>query len=596
MIEDGIPNTTTEFPNAKSTLSAALNAFKLGMERELSVCFPACVYSYNRSTHKAKVMPLVKMAYFNGDYYYIRRKTFDVTVRSIQCGGMVMEVPLYVGDTGWVVSSDRDTTLLKQTGALTSSVLAGNRSLNIVEDDYQVPPHHALLHQLTDGFFIPDSWGVFEAWRYKDNPQIAIGSALYIGNSFDTKEDREDNGTGGSEKKFQDGDSYEKKSTASFVITNGGVATMASSLPKEDKKRAGVETGGDWIRMHVTNDKDKQVQEFLIDAGSGITLRQDDEDSKSTTVFNMSPGQVACTIVNGESTIQIMVANGEVNLSTSGGMNVTAGDTVNFRAIGDLNIASSGNVNVNTTGDARVTAQGSATVSATENASVTAGGNVNVSSVGDANVSSSANTNVNGGENVNIGAAENVNIASKDKVNIVTAGDTTVMSKKSGANILVTTLSKNSNIDIVAEGKSSNVSVTMKEEESSLSFTTEKKDSPISIETKGENSPVTITTSESSNVGITAGKDSNVDISSEKGNITLYTSGGDLTANVRGNADMTVSESVSVSAKSAELKADEIELTGAVSVYGSLTLNGAGFEKKEHAIDKDNTAKYWAHG
>ena len=66
MIDDGSPRTISDFPMAENDLRLAMEAFNLGMMRSLQICFPACVYSYDRSTHIAEVMPLVKQAFYNG--------------------------------------------------------------------------------------------------------------------------------------------------------------------------------------------------------------------------------------------------------------------------------------------------------------------------------------------------------------------------------------------------------------------------------------------------------------------------------------------------------------------------------------------------
>lgn len=517
MIDDATPQTISEFPNATEELSVALQAFKIGMERSLGVCFPACVYSYDRSTHTAEVMPLIKMAYFDGEYRYIRRKPYKVTVRNIQCGGVTIDFPVYIGDTGWVISSDRDTTLIKQPGVLTSSVLSGNRDIKIVEDDYQAKPHQPVLHGFSYGFFIPDNWGLWESWRYKDNPTLAIGDAIYLGNSFDTKEDKPSSDG----KKFQSGNEYEKKASSSLVITKDGAISMASSKPKEEETRATIETSGGNVKVAVSNDKTQQNAQIVLDAESGITIRQDDESAKTATICNISPKQTTFTMVSGGSSIQIFLADGKLNISTSGSINIAASSDINLKAKGDLNVASTGDVNVNTLGDARVAAQGKASITASGAAMVNAGGDVDVAAGNNANISAAKNTNINGGENVNIAGASKINVASKDAVNIVTAGNTTVMSKKEGSKILVTTLSRESNIDVVAEGKNSKVAVTLQEESSELAFTTEKKKSPITITTKDESSPINIVAEKKSNIAITAGSGAALTLSGGGSSISL---------------------------------------------------------------------------
>ena len=536
MIDDGIPNTISEFPNAKEELSAALEAFKIGMERSLGVCFPACVYSYDRFTHTATVMPLVKMAYFDGEYHYIRRKPYKVTVRDIQCGGVTIDFPVYVGDTGWVISSDRDTTLLKQEGALTTSVLEGSRALAIVEDDYQAKPYQPLLHSFTSGFFIPDNWGQWENWRYKDNPAAALGAAVYIGTSFDTMEDRPDT----SGKIYQKGTAYEGRASSSLVVQKNGAISMASSSSKSEGKRSRVESGDGRVRMIAEDDVSKMSGHIILDAKEGISIRQDNEGGGFVTVCNIKPDTTSFIMSgSGGETVQILIEGGKINISTSNEINVSAGG-MNIKTNGKLNVASTSDVNVNALGNATVTTQGNATISATSEARVNAGGNVNVSTGGDANVSAAKNANISVGKDVNISASDKVNLVSKTAVNLVTAGDTTILSKKKGTRILVSTQSKQSEINVVAEGEQSNVAVTLKEQKSSLSFTTEQKESsitvktlekssPITVQTLEKSSPINILSGEESDISITAGQNSNiavsannnVNVSSAKGTVSI---------------------------------------------------------------------------
>ena len=178
MINDVAPQTIVDVQNAENDLRLAIQAHTLGMMRSLQICFPACVYSYNRKKHTVEVMPLVKQAFYNGRWHFLRRKPFEVAIRNIQCGGFTIDFPVYVGDTGWVFSSDRDTLLLKETGALTNSVLEGDRPIPIVEDEYQQVPYEPILHTFSRGFFIPDNWGKWETHRYKDNSAWSIDSGL----------------------------------------------------------------------------------------------------------------------------------------------------------------------------------------------------------------------------------------------------------------------------------------------------------------------------------------------------------------------------------------------------------------------------------
>ena len=277
MIENEEAKSKTEqrYLNGRNDLTVAIDYFRECMKRELHVCLPACIYSYDRSTHTATVMPLVKQALYDGKWYYLRRQLMKVTVRTIQCGGFTVDFPLYVGDTGWVISSDRNTMYLKQNGSLTNSVLATDRPIQIVEDEYQQQPGNFELHELPNGFFIPDNWGPWEPHRYKDNPGIAVGESFYIGSSMDTADPNED-------PPYQDGLRYQNKTTSSLVLLPQGGGHLSSS-GAGGSSNAHVTAEEDTAEMYATrtvyDDNEKvlgQLQSSItVNADDGVTIRQE---------------------------------------------------------------------------------------------------------------------------------------------------------------------------------------------------------------------------------------------------------------------------------------------------------------------------------
>lgn len=119
-------------------------------DMRFEVCLPAIVRDYNRNSHLALVQPLVNMVSSEGEQ--LERSTILVPVRRVMYGEFMVDFPLNIGDTGWVIAGDRDSenSLLANSGNVTSSS-------NPNEGGQR--PVTGLLHKYRFGFFIPDRWG-----------------------------------------------------------------------------------------------------------------------------------------------------------------------------------------------------------------------------------------------------------------------------------------------------------------------------------------------------------------------------------------------------------------------------------------------------
>lgn len=475
MIDDKAPFTRieTEFQNAANDITIAMKAFGTGLLRGLHICFPACVYSFDRTTHIAKVMPLVKQAFYNGEWVYLRRQPFDTTVRNIQAGGFTIDFPLYIGDTGWVFASDRDTQLIKREGALTNSVLASGREIAIIEDDYQQKPNTLQMNKWTFGFFLPDNWGKWETHRFKDSPGVAIGNALYIGSSIDTEDEDKIGG--------QTGDAYEQKTTSSVVLQKGGGAYVLSSThikpdDAEGRSRTSkVSVVGDKVEIAVSDMTEDTPIDASITIGtdSGIVIRQDNPKEKLNFIASVQEDQFTVRLMDIENkkTVSLTFENGQLDVHTT--------DAVNIFSQKDVNIKGAEHAYVSAK-DARVVAEDTASVAAKT-------------------VSASAE------ETVNVAAGKKINLTAPEAVNIITASNVTVLSKKEGAQISISTKSKGANIRVNSEG-----------ENAAIGISTEGKSAAISLSTQGEQSDISIKAS-SANVGISARQ---VDVNGENVNIS----------------------------------------------------------------------------
>lgn len=104
------------------------------------VCIPAIVVEYERDKNIVKVTPAVNEK--TSTDKYIKRAEIKVPVFSFAGGGFMINFPLKKGDTGWLLSCDRDISLFKQ--QLTA-----------------INPNTERTHCIEDSFFFPDKVNKF---------------------------------------------------------------------------------------------------------------------------------------------------------------------------------------------------------------------------------------------------------------------------------------------------------------------------------------------------------------------------------------------------------------------------------------------------
>lgn len=103
----------------------------------------ACkVLSVNRSTRVVVVEPLPKKITQNQGQ--VDRRQIECTTFQFAANGFVIDLPIRVGDVGWVCSAD----------VQTSKVKDSHRKEELAKD---------IPHRFEYGFFIPDYWGVLGA-------------------------------------------------------------------------------------------------------------------------------------------------------------------------------------------------------------------------------------------------------------------------------------------------------------------------------------------------------------------------------------------------------------------------------------------------
>ena len=135
-------------------------------DMRFEVCLPAIVRDYNRNSHLALVQPLVNMVSSEGEQ--LERAPILVPVRRVMYGEFMVDFPLNIGDTGWVIAGDRDSenALLANSSDVTSES-------NPNEGGQR--PATRLLHKYRFGFFIPDRWGTINLSTKEGDPNYMDG-------------------------------------------------------------------------------------------------------------------------------------------------------------------------------------------------------------------------------------------------------------------------------------------------------------------------------------------------------------------------------------------------------------------------------------
>lgn len=99
---------------------------------------PAKVLSYNRTTNRATVQPLIDIISTSGQRHG-RAPVAAVPVLALGGGNFFINFPLGAGDVGWIEASDRDISLFLQSAQ-------------------QSPPNDGRVHAFENGRFVPDAF------------------------------------------------------------------------------------------------------------------------------------------------------------------------------------------------------------------------------------------------------------------------------------------------------------------------------------------------------------------------------------------------------------------------------------------------------
>lgn len=121
-------------------------------------CLPAIVKKYDRATGIVSVLPLVKTVIDTRDGTILEdRPTYNVPIRGIHHGGFTIDVPIFAGDTGWLIAADRNSATARAKNSTEN--LEDLKEYSEDGNEGAKAPDTRALADFAWGFFIPDYWG-----------------------------------------------------------------------------------------------------------------------------------------------------------------------------------------------------------------------------------------------------------------------------------------------------------------------------------------------------------------------------------------------------------------------------------------------------
>lgn len=122
-------------PSDTKSMAGAMRIFADYLLNLIETCQPCIVQSVDYSTNTVIVKPAINVSTTVGEY--VQRDVIKLTAWRFASGGFLIHYPIKQGDTGWIIASDKDTSLFKQEKAIAD-------------------PNTNLKHQYSQGFYIPD--------------------------------------------------------------------------------------------------------------------------------------------------------------------------------------------------------------------------------------------------------------------------------------------------------------------------------------------------------------------------------------------------------------------------------------------------------
>ena len=133
----GVQSIPSVDPANNGTLTGMLKEVLGKFLQNMDDMLPARVISYDRTTGRAQVQPLVMMVTTQGAPIS-RAPVASIPVLHLGAGGFLLDFPIKPGDLGWIKANDRDISLFEQLFK-------------------EIKPNTYRKHSFEDAVFIPDA-------------------------------------------------------------------------------------------------------------------------------------------------------------------------------------------------------------------------------------------------------------------------------------------------------------------------------------------------------------------------------------------------------------------------------------------------------
>lgn len=235
-------------------------------------CIPAIVEKYDRKKHVVTVKPCINITAATGET--IERESLPATVMSICGGNFIMNFPLKEGDTGWLITADRDISLFREQ----------RKVINANTDR---------IHSIEDSFFIPDRVNDFKVEEEDENNLIiqTLGRNVKISIGEDeikiTNKTKQDDGDeeGGDEGDEEDGDGGDD------VETDNGESEDEDTKEQSDETTVSIREGEigisvtGSIKIKAEKKSSDESEDDSEDETEGDSDEESDDESDKTSIY-----------------------------------------------------------------------------------------------------------------------------------------------------------------------------------------------------------------------------------------------------------------------------------------------------------------------
>ena len=112
-------------PADTKSMAGSMRIFADYLLNLIENCQPCIVQSVDYSTNTVIVKPAINVSTTVGEY--VQRDVIKLTAWRFASGGFLIHYPIKQGDTGWMIASDKDTSLFKQEKAIAKHIRRGRQ-------------------------------------------------------------------------------------------------------------------------------------------------------------------------------------------------------------------------------------------------------------------------------------------------------------------------------------------------------------------------------------------------------------------------------------------------------------------------------------